>query len=81
MALIISDDEMGSVGLTPAEAKKELAIVLFQQERLTLGQASHFAGTSQQEFLHFLAERHIPLHYGVADFEQDIATLKSLGRY
>jgi predicted HTH domain antitoxin len=72
---------MDAAGLTEREAKKELAIALFQQERFTLAQASRFAGASQEEFQHWLAERHIPIHYGVAEFEQDIATLRGMGRY
>jgi predicted HTH domain antitoxin len=72
---------MNAAGLTECEARKELAITLFQQERFTLAQASRFADTSQEEFQHWLAERHIPIHYGVADFEQDIATLRGMGRY
>jgi predicted HTH domain antitoxin len=79
--LVISDAEMDAAGLTEREAKKELAIALFQQERFTLLQASRFAGAGQEEFQHWLAERHIPIHYGVAEFEQDIATLRGMGRY
>ena len=81
MPLVISDEELNAAGLTEPELKKELAIALFQQDRLTLGQASRLANTSRPEFQHWLAERHISLHYGVAEFEEDIATLKSMGRY
>ena len=81
MPLVIPDEVMNAAGLTGEEARKELAISLFQQERLTLAQASRFAAVSQEEFQSWLAARRIPLHYGVADFEQDIETLKSMGRY
>jgi len=79
--LVITDAELNAAGLTEPEVKKELAIALFQQERFTLAQASRFVNASQEEFQHWLAERHIPIHYGVTEFEEDIATLKSMGRY
>ena len=53
---------------------------LFQKERLTLGQASRLAGMNQLEFQRLLAGRQIPIHYGVSDFEQDLQTLRELGR-
>jgi len=81
MPLVIPDEVMNAAGLTGDEAKKELAISLFQQERLTLGQASRFADVSQEQFQAWLAARQIPLHYGIPDFEQDLETLRNLGRY
>jgi predicted HTH domain antitoxin len=35
---------------------------------------------SRLEFQHLLASRRIPVHYDVADFEQDIETLREVGR-
>jgi len=61
--------------------KRELALTLFQQERLTLGRASSLAGMSQREFQRLLADRHIPMHYGVEDFKQDLETLRQMGRF
>jgi len=62
------------------EAKREFAVYLFQQERLTLAQASRFAGMTQLEFQHLLASRRMPVHYGAEDLDEDIQTLKKLGR-
>ena len=62
------------------ELKQELALTLFQQERLTLGEASELAGMSQREFQLLLAERRIPVHYGIEEFEEDLATLRQMGR-
>jgi predicted HTH domain antitoxin len=60
--------------------KQEIAVLLFQKEKLTLGQASRLAGMSQLHFQHLLASRQIPLHYDVADFEADLNTLQELKR-
>ena len=62
------------------EAKRESAACLFRQERLTLAQASRFAGITQLEFQHLLASRRIPVHYGAEDLDEDIQTLKKLRR-
>ena len=35
---------------------------------------------SYLEFQHLLASRQIPVHYDVAEFEQDLETLGELGR-
>ncbi len=64
--------------MTEAEFKRELAVWLFQQERLTLAQASQFVEMTLVEFQHLLASRRIPVHYDVAEFEEDLRTLREL---
>lgn len=76
MSLMIPDQVLQAAHITPAELQREIAVLLFAQERLTLGQASHLAGISQFDFQHLLASRDIPIHYGVEDFERDLETLK-----
>jgi predicted HTH domain antitoxin len=62
------------------ELMQEIAILLFQKEKLSIGQASHLAGMSQLGFQHLLASRRIPVHYDVAEFEEDLETLRKMGR-
>jgi predicted HTH domain antitoxin len=62
------------------ELLQEIAIMLFQKEKLTLGQASRMAGVTQIQFQHLLASRRIPLHYDVDDFDADLETLREMGR-
>jgi predicted HTH domain antitoxin len=54
--------------------------MLFQKEKLTLAQASRFAGMNRIAFQHLLASRQIPVHYDVEDFEQDLKNLREMGR-
>jgi predicted HTH domain antitoxin len=75
MALTISDDVLAAAHMSEGELKRELALTLFQQERLTLAQASRIAEMSQLAFQALLAERQIPIHYGVEEFREDIRTL------
>ena len=58
------------------ELKREVALALFQQERLTLAQASRLAEMSQLAFQALLADRRIPIHYGVEEFREDLRTLR-----
>ncbi len=80
MSLIISDDILQAARMSGDELKQEIAVLLFQREKLTLGQASRLAGMSQLQFQHLLASRQIPIHYDVAEFEEDLKTLQELKR-
>ena len=71
MPVTISDEV-----LTEPELKQELALTLFQQERLTLAEASRLAEMSQLAFQALLAKRQIPIHYGIQEFREDLRTLR-----
>ena len=75
MAVTISDDVLAAAQMSEEELKREIAVALFQQERLTLAQASRIAGMSQLAFQALLAQRQIPIHYGVEEFREDMRTL------
>ena len=55
-----------------------LALGLFADNKVTLGQAAGIAGLSQPAFLQELGKRKIPIHYGIEELEQDIATVKDM---
>lgn len=76
----VPDEILQTARMTEEELRQELAILLFQKDRLTLGQASRLAGMDRLRFQHLLASRDIPVHYDVEEFEQDLSTLRSLGR-
>jgi len=76
MTIVIPDDILQATRLTEDELKQELAVVLFQREKLTLGQASSLAEMHRLQFQHLLASRKIPVHYGREEFEEDLKTLK-----
>jgi predicted HTH domain antitoxin len=80
MSITIPDEILESARLTPAEALQELAIALFQKEKLTLGQASRLAGMDRLRFQHLLASRGIPLHYDVTELEADLQVLRETKR-
>ena len=80
MSVVIPDEILYTIHMTAAELTQEVAILLYQREKLTLGQASRLAGMSQLQLQHLLASRRIPLHYDVAEFEADLKTLREMGR-
>ena len=79
MSFVIPDEIVQATRMTPGELSQEIAVLLFQKEKLTLGQASRLVGMTRLQFQHLLASRQIPVHYDVAEFEKDLETLKKLG--
>lgn len=64
--------------MSEEELRRELAVLLFQQNRLTLAQAAGVANVDRLQFQHLLASCWIPVHFDIEDFEQDLETLRSL---
>jgi predicted HTH domain antitoxin len=78
--LTFPNDLLFSTNMTQQEIATELAVALYQREKLSLGQAADIAGMRKMQFQYLLASRDIPLNLDVADLEKDIANLKALGR-
>jgi predicted HTH domain antitoxin len=79
MVIEVPDTDLRGIAMTQAGIKLELAVALFEQDKLSLGKARELAGMTLVEFQRELARRQIPLHYTVEDLQQDVATLKAMG--
>jgi len=79
MSFVIPDDIVRAADMSPSELRREIAVLLFQLDKLTLGQASKYAEMSQLEFQHVLGSRQIPVHYDSHEFVADLETLRKLG--
>ena len=66
--------------MTPEELRQELAIYLFQQQKLSFGKAREMAEMTAWAFQQLLGSREIPVHYDLNDYQEDLATLKEFGR-
>jgi predicted HTH domain antitoxin len=44
MSLVVPDEILTATRMSEAEMRQEIAVMLFQHEKLTLAQASRFAG-------------------------------------
>ncbi|MEX0813742.1 MAG: UPF0175 family protein [Chitinophagales bacterium] len=78
MRIEIPNQLLEKSGLTHDVVLLELALILFQRESVTLGQASEIAGLHQSQFQKELGKRKIPIHYDVEEFEQDLNTIKNI---
>jgi len=80
MSIVISDEILQQAHITEDELRQEIAILLFQKEKLSLAQASKLARMNRIQFQHLLASRQIPIHYDVEDFDRDLETLRNVDR-
>jgi predicted HTH domain antitoxin len=78
MSLEIPDEILSATGISASELMQEIAVLLFQKEKLSIGQATRLAGLNRFQFQHLLASRRIPIHYDVSDFESDLEMLKEM---
>ncbi|MFZ1829345.1 MAG: UPF0175 family protein [Candidatus Competibacteraceae bacterium] len=66
--------------LTLPDLRRELALALYAQQRLSLGKARELAGLTLWEFRQWLALRRIEAHYDTTDLQGDLDALRELGR-
>ena len=80
VSIEISRELLRATRMTPGELRRELAVHLFQQGKLSFGKARELAEMSAWAFQQLLGSRDIPVHYDVDEYEQDLQTLRELGR-
>ena len=78
ISLDISQDIHDSARLTVPELKREVAVHLYAEGRLSVGKARELADMSLWEFRQLLASRKIPVHFSQDDLQDDVATLQKL---
>jgi predicted HTH domain antitoxin len=79
MSLVISDDMVRASGLSEQELLLEIVLMLFRQDKISLGKASELMGMHRLEFQKLLNERGICVHYDVAEFQEDLKTIEKMG--
>lgn len=80
MNIIIPDQILEATRMTEKELMQEIAVMLYQKEKITLGQASQLAQMNQLQFQHLLASQEIPINYDIQDLEMDLKNLAELER-
>jgi predicted HTH domain antitoxin len=78
MTINIPDSVLESARMSESELRQEIALLLYEKEKVTLAQASRLAEMGRLQFQHLLASRGLFINYEVEDFEQDLATLRRL---
>jgi len=76
----VSQEILDSARLTPSELKVEMAVHLYKEGRLSLGKARELADMTLWEFRQLLASRGVSPHYDEAELDEDVVTLRELGR-
>jgi predicted HTH domain antitoxin len=76
MSLLISDDLVRASGLSENELFLEIVLMLFRQDKISLGKASELMGMHRMQFQKLLADRGICIHYDVAEFQEDLKILQ-----
>ena len=79
MNVTILDRILTVAKMSKAELKREIAIVLYQQKKISTGKARRLAGMNLIEFRRELSSRGICVNYDVEDFRADLETLRRLG--
>jgi predicted HTH domain antitoxin len=78
MSLVISDDLVRVSGLSERDLYLEIILMLFRQDKISLGKASELMGMHRMEFQKLLGDRDICVHYDVAEFQEDCKTLQGM---
>jgi predicted HTH domain antitoxin len=60
------------------ETAKLLALELFRENKVSMGRAAELCHTPIESFMEYAAEHEVPLHYGIAELEEDRRTLAKL---
>ncbi len=80
MSLLLSDDLVQASGLSEQELLLEIVLMLFRQDKISLGKASEIVGWHRQQFQDLLADRNLYIHYDVAEFQEDLRTLQDMDK-
>ena len=77
--LLLDDEFLKTVDMTEDEMKLELAIWLYEKDKISLRKAARLAGLEWMGFSKILCERNIPtVRMTNEDFEKEISTVNSL---
>ena len=79
ITLSIPDEIAQNPAFSRADWLREIAIALFEQERVTLGGASLIADMHLMEFQKYLGHRGGCIHYDVQEFDEDLQNLRGRG--
>lgn len=71
---------MQAARLSTQDLKKELALLLYQQNKISFGKAKDLADLNVWSFQHLLGVRGINVHYDEDDFNDDLHNLEKLDR-
>ncbi len=75
MVIEIPNEVMKQLQMTPQELRLELAVYLYSQHKLSIGQAKALAGLDLISFQKELSARGVYIHFNEGDLEEDLKNL------
>ncbi len=76
--LVIPAKVLEQMHLTGEQVLIELAVYLYSQQKLTMGQARRLADLDQLSFQHELAKRDVYIHYTIEEIKKDVENLQDI---
>lgn len=74
---VLFDEMSKASGMSEDALFLAVILLLFQQEKISLGKAAELVNISQIRLQRLIAERGICVHYDVAEFHEDIEQLQA----
>lgn len=78
--LTINDNLLQWANITENQLLEDIALMLYQNRKLSFGQASQTAKLNYAEFQFLLGRKQIPVNYGVQELMEDVETIKKLNQ-
>lgn len=72
---IIPKELLRGIDMSAVQLKIELAVYLYDQKKLSMGQARKLAELDQISFQKELAKREVYIHFGIEDLKEDLTNL------
>jgi len=76
--LVIPGKVLERAEMTPSEFLIEMAVYLYDKEKLSMGQAKDLAGLDLISFQKELSKRDVYIHYDIEDYYEDAKNLDKL---
>ena len=76
--LIIPATVLKEIKVSPTELLIDLAVYLYDKEKLSMGQAKKLASLTQVQFQKEMAKKNVFIKYDIEDLEIDLKTLTQL---
>ncbi|MEM9215264.1 MAG: UPF0175 family protein [Cyanobacteria bacterium P01_F01_bin.150] len=78
MNVVIPDEIFAAAQMTEEELMLEIAIMLYQQEKISSGKVRAWTGLTVLEFQRELKQRDLYLNYDIEDFQSDLQTIQAM---
>jgi predicted HTH domain antitoxin len=76
--LTIQEDILRKANMSENDFLQEMAIFLYQKQKLSFGLAAQFANLNYANFQFLLGENQVAVHYNTDDLNDDLETIKKL---